>query len=92
MNREEETKEDKQKEEDKRAEVWDAILEEEIQRKMLPSRKGFLKLHVFGSKAVNPTQELYCLVKNKTFKIYNDGRDMSSLKGVIDFDAVKCTI
>ena len=59
---------------------------------MLPTRKGFLKLHVFGSKAVDPVQQTYCLVRNKTFKLYNDGRDMLSLKGVIDFDVVKCTI
>ena len=35
---------------------------------------------------------VYCVLKNKVLKFYADGAKQQDLRGVIDFDVLKCTI
>ena len=40
----------------------------------------------------NKSDEIFCVLKNKSLKFYADGPKMMQLAGVIDFDIVKCVI
>ena len=43
---------------------------------MLPIRKGYLWIHALGKGELKTPEKTYCVLKNKTLKIYEDGPKM----------------
>lgn len=72
--------------------IFQDIFDEDDKSKQLPSRKGFLKLHSLDKDPLYKADETFCVLKNKALKFYADGPRMMQLKGIIDFDIVKCVI
>lgn len=49
-------------------------------------------MHSLGRDPLRKPEETFCAIRNKCMKFYQDGPKMMELKGIIDFDVVKCVI